>query len=111
MLTGTPKVQIGWQAQPFTRSDPDGREYRLSELLGDQGLLVAFICHHCPYVKAIADRLAADAKQLQNEGINVVAIKPNDYDYVPADSQPMMKRFAAKHGFTFAYLVDEDQSD
>jgi len=110
MLLGTPDVQLGWQAQPFTLSDPDGLEYRLAELLGDQGLLVAFICNHCPYVKAIADRLAADARQLQDQGINVVAINPNDYEYVPADSPPMMKRFAAQHDFAFPYLVDEDQS-
>lgn len=110
MLLGTPEVQIGWQAQPFTLSDPDGKEYRLAEMLGDKGLLVAFICNHCPYVIAIADRLAADAKLLQSEGINVVAINPNDYEYVPADSPPMMKRFAAKHDFSFPYLVDEDQS-
>ncbi len=110
MLLGTPEVQTGWQAQRFTLSDPDGREYRLADLQGENGLLIAFICNHCPYVQAIADRFAADAKLLQSEGINVVAINSNDYHRVPADSPAMMKQFAAQHDFSFPYLVDEDQS-
>ena len=110
MLLDTPEVQTGWQAAPFTLSDPDGREYSLADLQGENGLLVAFICNHCPYVQAIADRFAADARLLQSEGINVVGINSNDYRRVPEDSPPMMKQFAAKHGFGFPYLVDEDQS-
>ncbi len=111
MLLETPEVQIGWQASSFTLPDPDGKSYRLEDLQeGTKALLVAFICNHCPYVKAIADRLAADARVLQSQGINVVAINSNDYQYVPADSPPKMKQFAARHGFTFPYLVDEDQS-
>lgn len=110
MLLDTPEVQTGWQAQPFTLPDPDGKMHTLSELQGRRSLLIAFICNHCPYVQAIADRLASDAKGLQSEGINVVAINSNDFDYVPADSPPKMKEFATKHGFTFPYLVDKDQS-
>jgi len=110
MLLSTPTVEIGWQAQPFTLSDPDGQAYSLKDLYGKNGLLIAFICNHCPYVKAIADRFVADANVLQSEGMNVVAINSNDYHYVPDDSPPMMKRFASEHGFTFPYLIDEDQS-
>ncbi len=110
MLLSTPTVETGWQAQPFTLSDPDGSAHSLKDLYGENGLLIAFICNHCPYVKAIVDRFVADASVLQSEGINVVAINPNDYHYVPEDSPPMMKRFAAQHGFNFPYLVDEDQS-
>jgi len=110
MLLSTPSVETGWQAQPFTLTDPDGQKHSLDDLLGKNGLLIAFICNHCPYVKAIVDRFVADAKVLQSEGINVVAINPNDYHYVPDDSPPMMKRFATQHGFSFPYLVDEDQS-
>lgn len=110
MLQKAPDVQIGWRAKPFDLADPDGKTYHSSQLLGGKSLLVAFICNHCPYVIAIADRFAADAKFLQSEGINVVAINPNDYENYPADSPPNMKRFAAEHEFSFPYLVDEDQS-
>lgn len=109
MLLDTPNAEIGWKATPFTLADPDGKEYSLDDLKGEKGLLIAFICNHCPYVQAIIDRLVVDAKILQGEGVNVVAINSNDYSYVPADSPPMMKEFAAQHGFSFPYLVDEDQ--
>ncbi len=110
MLLDTPKVHIGWQAASFSLNDSDGKTYQLEDLMGEKGLLIAFICNHCPYVKAIADRFAEDATLLQSEGVNVVGINSNDYAYVPEDSPPNMKKFAAKHGFNFPYLIDEDQS-
>ena len=110
MLLQTPTVQTGWQALPFSLPDPDGRQYSLESLQGSKGLLVAFICNHCPYVKAVVDRFVTDARVLQNEGFGVVAINPNDYDAVPADSPPMMRAFATQHGFGFPYLIDEEQS-
>lgn len=110
MLLDTPTCDFGWQAPEFTLKDPDGNSYTLSEQLGTKGLLIAFICNHCPYVQAIADRLAADARELQNEGVNVLAIMSNDYRYVESDSPPYMKQFSLNHGFTFPYLVDEKQT-
>lgn len=110
MLLETPAAQTLWQASSFTLADPDGESWTLARLQDNKPLLVAFICNHCPYVKAIAERFAADARQLKSEGINVVAINSNDYASYPADSPAMMKRFAAQHDFGFPYLVDEDQS-
>ncbi|MFK8014759.1 MAG: thioredoxin family protein [Gammaproteobacteria bacterium] len=110
MLLETPDVQLGWQAQPFTLADPDGNSWSLAQRQDGKPFLIAFICNHCPYVKAIADRLATDARQLQSEGVGVVAINANDYVSYPADSPPRMKEFAAQHNFPFAYLIDEDQS-
>lgn len=110
MLLDTPAADMGWKATTFTLPDPDGTQYSIEELSGTNGLLIAFICNHCPYVKAIADRFSADAKILLQENIGVVAINTNDYRKVPADSPPNMKKFAAQHGFTFPYLVDENQT-
>lgn len=110
MLLNTPICDFGWKAPEFTLKDPDGVSYTLSEQLGDKGLLIAFICNHCPYVQAIADRFVDDVKELQAEGINVLAVMSNDYRYVETDSPPFMKRYAKEKGFTFPYLVDEDQS-
>ena len=110
MLLQTPAVQTNWQALPFSLPDPDGRQHSLESLQGNKGLLVAFICNHCPYVKAVVDRFVSDAQVLQNEGFGVVAINPNDYDAVPADSPPMMREFATQHGFGFPYVIDRDQS-
>jgi len=110
MLLDTPLCDFGWQAPDFTLQDPDGKSYTLSEHLGEKGLLIAFICNHCPYVQAIAERLAEDARELQAQGINVLAVMSNNYHSVPADSPQNMKKFAQQYGFTFPYLIDEDQS-
>ncbi len=110
MLLDTPICDFGWQAPDFTLKDPDGQAYSLADALGGKGLLIAFICNHCPYVVAVAERLAQDTALLMDEGVTVLAIMSNDYRAVPTDSPANMKKFAAKFGFTFPYLVDEDQS-
>lgn len=110
MLLDTPIAEIGWNSRAFELSDPDGKTYKLSDLQGENGLLIAFICNHCPYVIKIISRLVDDSQLLQAEGVNVVAINSNDYRHVAEDSPAMMKKFSKKHGFTFPYLVDEDQS-
>ena len=110
MRLDTPICDFGWQAPEFTLKDPDGRSFTMSDYLGEKGLLIAFICNHCPYVKAIADRLASDAKALQADGINVLAVMSNDYLSYAADNPENMKKFSEFFGFTFPYLVDEDQS-
>lgn len=110
MLLESPDVQIGWRAAGFDLADGSGARFSYDQLMGESGLVVAFICNHCPYVKAIIDRWVEDAKELQKEGIGVVAIMSNDYSKVPDDSPERMLEFAVHHGFTFPYLVDEGQS-
>lgn len=110
MLLDSPICNFGWKAPDFTLSDPDGNSFTMSAQLGQKGLLIAFICNHCPYVKAIAERFASDTRELMDEGINVLAVMSNDYRTYQADSPENMKRFAAQHGFAFPYLVDEDQA-
>jgi peroxiredoxin len=110
MLLESPDVEIGWHAAGFDLADGNGARFSYDQLMGESGLVVAFICNHCPYVKAIIDRWVEDAKMLQKEGISVVAIMSNDYSKVPDDSPERMLEFAAQHGFTFPYLIDEDQS-
>ena len=110
MLLDTPLCDFGWKAPDFTLSDPDGKAVTMSEQLGESGLLIAFICNHCPFVLDMAERLADDLAEMQASGVNVLAVMPNDYQNYPSDSPEQMKRFAAKYGFTFPYLVDEGQS-
>ncbi|MEM7632973.1 MAG: thioredoxin family protein [Pseudomonadota bacterium] len=110
MLLDTPICDFGWKAPDFTLQDPDGNSFTMSQQLGEKGLLIAFICNHCPYVQTIAERLATDTSELMGEGINVLAVMSNDYQHVHADSPANMKRFAERHRFAFPYLVDEDQS-
>jgi|SRR6056297_3446672 len=109
MLLNTPQCDFGWKAPDFTLKDASGREYSFSDNLGNKGLVVAFICNHCPYVQAIANRLADDMKELQAQGINVLAVMSNDYHLVPSDGPEYMQKFSSHFGFTFPYLVDEGQ--
>lgn len=110
MLLDTPLCDYGWKAPDFSLKDPDGSVFTMSEYMGEKGLLIAFICNHCPYVKSIAERLSSDCATLISEGVNVLAIMSNDYTLVPSDSPEQMKLFAKQHQFPFPYLVDQEQS-
>ncbi|WP_342076706.1 thioredoxin family protein [Yoonia sp. SS1-5] len=110
MLLNTPICDFGWKAPNFDLKTPDGVRHTRDDIMGEKGLLVAFICNHCPYVIAVIDRLAADIKTLQADGIGVACIMSNDYAAYPADSPDNMESFARQHGLTAPYLVDEDQS-
>jgi peroxiredoxin len=105
----TPKANLGWRAEDFSLAGVDGHQYSLNRVRGKNGLLVMFICNHCPFVQAIAGKLAVDMKKLQKADIGVVAIMPNDTEQYPADSFDNMKVFAKHQGFTFPYLFDETQ--
>lgn len=110
MLLDTPVCDFGWKAPDFTLNDPDGKAFKMTEHLSDKGLLIAFICNHCPYVQEIGGRLAEDARALMSDGIGVLAVMSNDYRYLSEDSPPNMKKFAEHHGFPFPYLVDQGQA-
>lgn len=110
MAVETPICDFGWKAPDFSLPGVDGRTYTLAEVKGERGTLVMFICNHCPYVKAVVDRIVRDARELQAMGVGVVAISSNDAAHYPEDSFDNMKVFAARHGFTFPYLYDEAQN-
>ncbi|MFT2109541.1 thioredoxin family protein [Marinomonas sp. 2405UD68-3] len=110
MLLDTPICDFGWKAPDFTLKDAFGERFNLRDQLGEKGVLIAFICNHCPYVQRIGHRLAEDAALLMSEGINVLAIMSNDYHLIQSDSPENMKLFSEKYSFTFPYLIDENQS-
>jgi peroxiredoxin len=110
-MAGAPSsVELGSPAAGFRLPATDGRTYALSDVAGEHGTVIVFICNHCPYVKAVIDRLVADAHALNEDGIGFAAICSNDATGYPEDSFANMARFASAHGFTFPYLHDEDQS-
>lgn len=109
MAAQAPDVEIGSKALDFSLMNVDGHPRRLADVAGKNGTVIAFICNHCPYVKAVAGRLVRDAVELSNHGINVVAINSNDAMAYPEDSFEKMKTFAEGFGLTFPYLHDESQ--
>ncbi|PJK28970.1 thioredoxin family protein [Minwuia thermotolerans] len=108
-LTETPAGELGWTAADFSLPEPGGETRSLADLKGENGTVIAFICNHCPYVKAVAEDLAADARELERAGVATVGIMPNDYRAYPDDAPEKMAAFAAQHGFDFPYLIDESQ--
>ncbi len=106
----TPVCDFDQPALDFALPGVDGRTWTLAECKGDKGLLVMFICNHCPYVKAIRDRLVRDARALQALGVNCVAIMSNDPTEYPEDSFENMRKVAEAFGFPFPYLLDETQA-
>jgi peroxiredoxin len=110
MAAVPPVCDFGWKAIEATLPGVEGRKHSLLAEKGPNGLVIAFICNHCPYVKAVIDRIVRDAHDLKAHGIGFVAISSNDAKAYPEDSFENMKVFAKKHGFSFPYLHDEDQS-
>jgi peroxiredoxin len=108
-LSKTTICDFGWKAKDFALKGVDGKTYTLADVRGPKGTLVVFICNHCPYVKACIDRIVMETKALSDIGIGTIAIMPNDTATYREDSFDNMKAFAAKHGFTFPYVIDETQ--
>jgi peroxiredoxin len=105
----TPICDFGRPAPDFRLPGVDGKIWTLNEARGKNGLLVMFICNHCPYVKAVRDRLVRDACELMDHGVNTVAIMSNDPKDYPEDSFDNMKQVTQELNFPFPYLYDETQ--
>jgi peroxiredoxin len=106
----TPICDFGLAAPDFILPGIDGRDWSLRQCAGERGLLVMFICNHCPYVKAVQQRIVRDTKELAQFGINSVAIMSNDPAEYEEDSFENMKRVANQMGYPFPYLYDETQA-
>ena len=105
----TPVCGFGWKAVDFDLRGVDGKRYDLTSVKGEKGLLVMFICNHCPYVKAIRDRIVRDVRALREHGIGAIAIMSNDPSDYPEDSFDNMARVARECDFPFPYVWDETQ--
>ncbi|MEP9386552.1 thioredoxin family protein [Mesorhizobium sp. KR9-304] len=105
-----PVCDFGWKAVDATLPGVDGKTHRIFDHAGPNGLVVAFICNHCPYVKAVIGRIVRGAADLEEHGVGFVAISSNDAEAYPADSFPEMKLFAKHNAFAFPYLHDADQT-
>ena len=106
----TPVCDFGWRAPDFSLPGVDGEIWTLADAMGPNGLLVMFICNHCPYVKAIRPRLVRDLAELRRDhGIHAIAIMSNDPTDYAEDSFGNMKQVATEFGFPFPYVLDETQ--
>ena len=102
--TETPVCDFGQPAPDFRLPGTDGKTHSLKDVRGPNGLLVMFICNHCPYVKAVRERIVRDVNDLKQYGIGAVAISANDAADYPEDSFENMKKIAAEWRLPMPYL-------
>jgi len=105
----TPVCNFGEDIVDFSLTGVDGKVWTPATCRGDNGLLVMFICNHCPYVKAVRERIVRDTRELRLLGVNSVAIMSNDPAEYPEDSFDNMREIAARYEFPFPYLYDQTQ--
>ncbi|MDD5266798.1 MAG: thioredoxin family protein [Methylococcales bacterium] len=109
VLLTTKVCDFGKKAVDFNLPGIDGRNWSLQQCMGEKGLLIMFICNHCPYVKAVQERIVRDTRELKMLGVGAVAIMSNDPAEYPEDSFDNMKLLAKQLDFNFPYLFDETQ--
>ncbi len=110
-MAATPStmLELGTPAPRFRLPDPSGTLHSLEEVAGENGLVVMFICNHCPFVVHIRRGLAQFGRDYARSGLGVVAISANDVDHYPADSPAKMAEEIETAGYVFPYLYDETQ--
>ena len=109
VLTKTPICNFGEKAKNFNLLSTENKKITLSNVKGENGTLIMFICNHCPYVKAIIKDLVDDVKFLEDLGVKSAGIMSNDVKNYPEDSFENMISFSKLHDFSFPYLIDETQ--
>lgn len=108
--TESTMLELGTPAPDFDLPDPAGNRVRLDDFADAKGLVVAFICNHCPFVKHIREGLAEYAREYSGRGIALVAINANDFVNYSGDTPERMQEEAEKYGYTFPYVYDETQA-
>jgi len=103
-------LALGTKAPDFSLPDFDGKLHKLNSFSTAKGLVVAFICNHCPFVKHVRTEFSRFARDYQSKGLTVVAINSNDIKAYPQDGPNGMKEEAIAAGYIFPYLLDESQT-
>lgn len=106
----TPICDFGWKAVDFALPGVDGKTYALRDVAGPNGLLVMFICNHCPYVKAVIERIVRDVAQLKTLGVGAIAIMSNDPTEYPEDGFDNMRLLSDQLAFPMPYVLDATQA-
>lgn len=106
----TMQLELGATAPDFSLRDPSGRRWSLADFAGQRCLVVMFICNHCPFVKHLRAGLSSLGKDYAGAPVGLIAINPNDIEKYPDDSPEKMAIESREQGYTFPYVLDEDQS-
>ncbi|MGI9453087.1 MAG: thioredoxin family protein [Pirellulales bacterium] len=107
--TPSTMLPLGTEAEDFSLTNIDGRTLSFADVAGERGTVLMFICNHCPFVKHVANELAAIGYEYMPKGVGMVAINSNDVAAHPADSPEQMIHESEQRGYSFPYLFDETQ--
>jgi len=107
--TESTMLELGTSAPDFDLPKPDGGRVRLSDFTDAEGLVVAFICNHCPFVKHIREGLAEFARDYESRNVAMVAINSNDFATYSGDAPERMQEEIDNFGYCFSYVYDESQ--
>jgi peroxiredoxin len=107
--TPSTMLPLGTEAEDFSLINTDGRTLSFADVAGERGTVLMFICNHCPFVKHVANELAAIGYEYMPKGVGMVAINSNDVVSHPADSPEQMIHESEQRGYSFPYLFDETQ--
>jgi peroxiredoxin len=107
--TPSTMVPLGTKAPAFRLPDAGGKLVSIEDFKGSPGLLVVFLCNHCPFVKHLLPHFVKLAREYQRHGVGIVGISSNDVENYPDDAPEKMAELSKAMGFTFPYLYDESQ--
>ena len=110
MAVETPVCDFGLPAVDFSLPGVDGRTWTLADCAGEKGLLVMFICSHCPYVIHVKEELARLGRDYEQAPVSIVAVSSNDAEKYPDESPENLRKMALELDFRFPLLFDQDQS-
>ena len=108
--TESQMLALGTEAPQFMLPDSSGQQHSLDGNESVDAYLVMFICNHCPFVKHVATELARIGNDYGPGNVAIYAINSNDAQSHPGDNAEAMKQEVANRGYTFPYLIDEDQT-
>ena len=108
--TASTMLPLGTTAPDFSLINVNGETVSRTDFADAKGLLVIFMCNHCPFVIHLADHLSQFARDYHGSGLAIVAISSNDVSSHPQDSPEQMVHEAEQRGYIFPYLYDEDQA-
>ena len=109
VLLESNKIDLNSPIIDFSLKGIDDKLHSPEEFTEKDVLIIIFICNHCPYVKAVMDRLVAFQEKFKDKGVQLIGVNPNDTVAYPEDSFDNMKLFAEEYKMNFPYLVDETQ--
>ena len=110
VLLNSSSCKFGWKPENFEFTSLKGDKNSLYNMSGLNGILIMFICNHCPYVRSIEKKIAIETARLKEIKVNSLAIMPNDQSSYPEDSNSNLLEQISRANFNFEYIVDKDQS-